>query len=223
LDFNYRFVLTYEGNNLTSKTIQNWSEEFGYRNLIKEEYSNFTTLTQSSEKQLLSFSFEQLTPIVNAVINQETKTIAVEVPQGTNLSNLVASFTVSPFASVKIDNTLQTSGVTANNFAVPVVYTVIAQDGTTSTYTVNTIITDVQNIANQSIKLYPNPTSKLFIVETDEVFEIEIINMNGQTQLKNNLSNGKTSIDVSRWNEGLYIVRIKTDKGLYINKLNVVK
>ncbi|MGD0279735.1 MAG: DUF1566 domain-containing protein [Smithella sp.] len=63
------------------------------------------------------------------------QTITVNMPYGTNVTDLVATFTTTG-SSVKVGSTVQVSGVTPNNFTNPVVYTVIAQDGTTEEYTV---------------------------------------------------------------------------------------
>jgi hypothetical protein len=66
-------------------------------------------------------------------INSGAGTITVTLPSGTNLTNLVATFTTSSgVTSVKVGATGQISGTTANNFTIPVTYTVTAQDGTTT-------------------------------------------------------------------------------------------
>jgi len=68
-------------------------------------------------------------------INETAKTIAVTVPNGTNVTAMVATFTATG-SSVKVGTTVQTSGITANDFTNPVAYIVTAADGTTVTYTV---------------------------------------------------------------------------------------
>ena len=67
-----------------------------------------------------------------ATINSGLETIAVTVPYGANVTNLVAIFTTSPsITSIKVGNTVQVSGVTPNDFTTPVTYVVTAQDGIT--------------------------------------------------------------------------------------------
>ena len=69
--------------------------------------------------------------------------ITVTVPYGTDVSTLVADFTTTG-ASVKVGGMEQVSGITANDFSningSPVVYTVVAENGSTKDYmvTVNT-------------------------------------------------------------------------------------
>ena len=88
----------------------------------------------SSAKEMLSFTLEDFTPTIAGVINDSS--IVVTVPGNTDLTQLVATFTNSALSTVKIGDTQQISGVTANNFTQPVIYTLIAEDGSTKDYTV---------------------------------------------------------------------------------------
>jgi formylglycine-generating enzyme required for sulfatase activity len=89
----------------------------------------------SSAKAIRAFSLAG----VVGTINETGKTIAVTMPFGTPVTNLVATFTTTG-ASVKVGSTIQVSGTTANNFTSPVVYTVTAADATTRNYTVTVTI-----------------------------------------------------------------------------------
>ena len=76
----------------------------------------------------LSFS----TPTSAAVvINTVTKTITLDVPNGTVVTGLVATFRLSNSATAKVGVTTQVSGTTANNFTSPVTYAITAKDGVT--------------------------------------------------------------------------------------------
>ncbi|RTY39571.1 DUF1566 domain-containing protein [Chlorobium phaeovibrioides] len=99
----------------------------------------------SSEKAITAFSFAGLTPSVTGTIDQTNHTVALTVPYGTTVTDLVSTFTVSDGATVKVGSTSQTSGTTANNFISPKTYTVTAADGTTQDYTVT--VTNAQNPA----------------------------------------------------------------------------
>ena len=76
------------------------------------------------------------------VIDAENATITVTVPYGTTVTDLVASFTLKEETStVKVGSTAQESGVTANDFTSPVVYTVTSEDETeTKNWTVTVIV-----------------------------------------------------------------------------------
>ena len=75
---------------------------------------------------------------ITSDINAGSQTISISMPGGTDLSNLIASFALSSGATVAISGIQQESGVTPNDFSNPVVYTVTAEDGTTTkNWTVN--------------------------------------------------------------------------------------
>lgn len=69
-------------------------------------------------------------------INYATNAIAISVPNGTTVTSLVASFTLSTGATAKISSTAQTSGTTTNNFSSPLSYIITAANGTTRTFVV---------------------------------------------------------------------------------------
>ena len=81
---------------------------------------------ESSEKKILEFKFAS--PEVKAVITENAKTIVAVVPFGTDVTALVPIITVSDKATVS-----PASGMPVN-FTNPVVFTVTAEDGSTTTY-----------------------------------------------------------------------------------------
>ncbi len=104
----------------------------------------------SNSKELMSFGFvnPEVTGFITGNINSSNAIkITVGVPFGTNVSNLVARFTITG-NSINIAGASQTSGVTGNNFSSPVTYTVVAADGTTKTYEVTVVVggTDSKDI-----------------------------------------------------------------------------
>src|SRR5215813_8801976 len=74
---------------------------------------------------LTSFSFEVANnPIpVTSAASVTGGNINIFLPPGTNVNALVASFTLSDSAIVRVNGTTQQSGVTANNFSNPLTYT----------------------------------------------------------------------------------------------------
>ncbi|RED93604.1 DUF5018 domain-containing protein [Marinoscillum furvescens] len=82
----------------------------------------------SDEKVITEFVFAELDPSVTATI--EGTAITAEVPYGTDLTALIPTVTISALASVSPE-----SGV-AQDFSSDVTYTVTAQDGSTTAYTV---------------------------------------------------------------------------------------
>lgn len=77
----------------------------------------------------------------STTINSAAGTIALTMPNGTNVTALVATFTKSTaVASVKVGVTAQTSASTANNFTSPVAYVITSEHGETKTWTVTVTV-----------------------------------------------------------------------------------
>ena len=105
---------------------------------------------KSSEKVMESFKFEGLDPVAVGVIDQETKTVTINLPykeEGTDVTGLVPSIEVSEKASVN-----PASGA-PQDFSSDVTYTVTAEDGTTQAYTVSVTVAaaDSKEITSFSI------------------------------------------------------------------------
>ncbi|MCP5502289.1 MAG: hypothetical protein H7A25_20505 [Leptospiraceae bacterium] len=92
--------------------------------------------TLPNAKEITSFSIPSI-PQATAIITGTN--IALNIPFGNAITNLVAGFTTTG-ASVKIGTTVQVSGTTANDFTNPLTYTVTAVDGSTQNYTVTTTV-----------------------------------------------------------------------------------
>ncbi len=87
----------------------------------------------SSEKEITAYSVEGVT----ATINANAHSVYVRVPDGTDLTNLIATFTLSDGASATVGAVEQVSGVSCNDFTDPIKYTVKAADGSTKEWWVN--------------------------------------------------------------------------------------
>ena len=98
-------------------------------------YTVTVSLATSSARDITAYSLAG----VPGVITAATRTIAVALPNGTNLSAMAATFSTTG-KSVTVGSSSQTSGTTTNNFSSPVQYTVTAADGTQANYTVNVTV-----------------------------------------------------------------------------------
>lgn len=91
------------------------------------------TPAPSTEKAITSFSLQA--PTAAGVIDQDARIIRARVPEGTDLASLVAVYSTTG-ASVSVAGREQESGVTANDFTLPLDYIVTAEDGSTAVYNV---------------------------------------------------------------------------------------
>ncbi len=104
-----------------------------------QDYAVTVNVLANTAKAFTSFSFAGL---ASGTIDEGAHTIAVTVPFGTDVTNLVASFTVSPGASVIAGAGVpQTSGVNyPHDFTTPFTYTVSAAAGGGQGYVVTVTI-----------------------------------------------------------------------------------
>ncbi|MBQ4398031.1 MAG: C10 family peptidase [Bacteroidales bacterium] len=83
------------------------------------------------------------------------------------------------------------------------------------------IVTSVnENTAN--VNLYPNPTNGMLNIEGQGTMLISISNLLGQT-LQETKAEGNTTLDMSRFESGMYLIRIETENGVTIQKVNLRK
>ncbi|HBB93431.1 MAG TPA: hypothetical protein DC042_17345, partial [Bacteroidales bacterium] len=107
------------------------------QNLSTRNYTvTVTKAAARTEKVLSAFEFRVFTPDIIGTINESSHTVAVTVPFSTDLTTMVATFTISPLATMKIGATVQVSGTTINDFTSAVTYTVVAENSTTQNYIV---------------------------------------------------------------------------------------
>jgi hypothetical protein len=85
----------------------------------------------------------------------------------------------------------------------------------------NLIVTAVnENTAN--INVYPNPTNGRLNIEGQGTMHISVSNLLGQA-LQETTANGNTTLDMSRLEAGMYLIRIESENGVTIQKVNLRK
>ena len=116
---------------------------------------------RSSEKQLAAFAFaaaNNLELAGDVVATITGTTVAAMVPFGTDVSELIATFTITG-ASVSVDGALQLSSASRNDFRHPVIYRVAAEDGTTADYGVVVVVarSPAKELTSLSFRAANNP------------------------------------------------------------------
>lgn len=109
-----------------------------------DTYTVTVSVTPSSAKAITSYSLNGTTGVITG------QNISVIRPYGSDVTALKATF-ITTGASVMVNGIIQTNEITPNDFTSPVIYTVIAADGTTNAYTVTVTVPSVPFVA-----YYPN-------------------------------------------------------------------
>lgn len=185
-------------------------------------------ITPGALCDLLTYKFN--TPNSIGVITPSFNggTVALTVPFSTNLTNLVADFTLSDSASATVNSIVQVRNGSANDFTNPVNYLIKAQNAiNTKTYVVTvTRATGINALEQHGYwTLYPNPAQNLLTLENfqNQFSEIDynIIDVTGRVVLLGSVNEKKVTIDISALAVGVYSIQIFTEQG--ITKISFVK
>ena len=169
-----------------------------HKNKILNGEFNHTDPIPRTEKQITTFNFAGLDPVVAGVVDETDHTVSLTVPFNTNVTALVPTITISGGASV-----VPNSGV-AQNFSNPLTYTVTAENGSTQDYNVTVAVAPDSNSgpdntppsitsytfngAAQNITVNPTVANPLSLVlnasENVNWTSIKIENLNNASQYK---------------------------------------
>jgi putative ubiquitin-RnfH superfamily antitoxin RatB of RatAB toxin-antitoxin module len=187
------------------------------------------SVVPNTETEILEFGFGVPPQTGAAVINPDTRNITIEVESETDLTNLIATFTLSEGATAKIGDTMQESGVTSNDFSSPVVYKITAEDDIMSqewTITVDRV-TNINDISGKNFKIYPNPFSDYATVEfnnpNNKNHHLILYNILGEKVFEmNKITSEKVIIKRGSLVSGIYLLELKGEQN-FNNQLIIVK
>jgi hypothetical protein len=90
-------------------------------------------------------------------------------------------------------------------------------DITTVKYAVDLSSTDY--IEQNSIKVYPNPSDGVFVIETENSYMISVSDITGKKIIDIETINGKTEIDLSAYSNGVYFMEFRNKDILKVTKI----
>ncbi len=86
-----------------------------------------------------------------------------------------------------------------------------------------TSLSDIAKIEKKKLfnySVYPNPTTGHIFIKSQNIQNISVINIEGKTIIqKDNLNTESVSLDLSKYEKGIYIIKIVTENGVAIDKL----
>ena len=80
-------------------------------------------------------------------------------------------------------------------------------------------VTDVKNISETQVNIYPNPTNGIVNIEGENINKIEVYNISGKKIIETININNLTSIDISDHQNGIYFIHITSDNGVLVKKI----
>ncbi len=151
--------------------------------------------------------------------------VTITVPFTTNITNLVAQFTLSDSAKAFVMGSVQQSAFTQNNYTDTLVFVVTAQNKIASKkylITVNKGPASASQITNGKLEIYPNPATMELRIGSNPLFKVntqfQIINVLGQIMMDSQLKTSQSTIDISNLSAGIYYLKIMTEEGFVIGK-----
>jgi hypothetical protein len=87
-------------------------------------------------------------------------------------------------------------------------------------YVIVHFCTGIDNIDPFKFSVYPNPNTGQFILEINQNAKVEVISLIGHTVYTNEFE-GNQTIDLNEHAEGVYFIRIETEKEIYVERIIV--
>jgi BspA type Leucine rich repeat region (6 copies)/Secretion system C-terminal sorting domain len=83
---------------------------------------------------------------------------------------------------------------------------------------VTTLKTNHFSIAND-VKVYPNPSTGIFNISIQEDASVEVHDMLGKVIYTNKVKSGNSTIDISNYQSGMYLLQVETENGSVTKKI----
>ncbi|MEO7992670.1 MAG: T9SS type A sorting domain-containing protein [Chryseolinea sp.] len=84
------------------------------------------------------------------------------------------------------------------------------------------IITAIDEVARNEARISPNPTNngiELHISANERIKTIEVYDIKGQRLLQHEVSGENHFVNMEGWESGIYLVKIKSESGVYVSKV----
>ena len=175
------------------------------------------------EPILLSITSFEISGSVDVQINESEKTIAVKMPKGSDLTNLVPRITLASEKSKVSPNT----GL-AQDFSNGSISYVVSGAGEEVSYKVsvkaeNDVVLGSDDLLDMELKAYPNPTSgKINLNVTNakaKQLHLSLSDLSGRVLRTKVLDSEETVLDISNLNTGIYLLSVTSGKKTKIVKI----
>jgi hypothetical protein len=181
----------------------------------------------NNEAEILTFD---ITGQLSSEIDAGAATVNVVMPEGTDLSTLIPIFSLSEGATAAVGGVDQVSGTSEVNFngsvTLPVVYTVTAENGTTTKEWYVSVSTNINinGVEGFNFSVYPNPSNGEFDmnVYSENGFTYSIYSADGKlisTETVKASGEFNQRINLKGYAPGFYTLKVEADDTTKVEKL----
>ena len=168
-------------------------------------------------------SFSVVNQIGTTIIDKIKKTIAIKVDGNTQLNNLKTIFVAPVGTNVFVNNQLQESNITSNNFTQPVTYTLKGIDGIDTNWLVSVSkLTSTNSLPIKSLSVFPNPTSDLITLSfPNDIGDgiLKIADLSGKIVKEMNFTGSNIDVNISEFPKGMYLLSATSKSCIYRSKI----
>jgi hypothetical protein len=69
------------------------------------------------------------------------------------------------------------------------------------------------------VLIYPNPSTGIYTIDLNEDAQVEVYDMLGKVVYKREAQEGKSTIDISNYQAGIYLLHVKSENGSVTKKI----
>jgi hypothetical protein len=150
--------------------------------------------------------------------------ILVILPSGQDVDNLIATFTISDCAEAYVEDEVQMSGVTENDFTLPVIYKVMAANGDSKEWVVRVDFSAGQKeFLSGNITLFPNPANDRIQIKGAAGCKVSLFNTFGVELLKETITDTNILLDVRHLEPGIYYLKFSFGDHRFVRKVVVCR
>lgn len=183
-------------------------EGTSFKSLGPPDFLSFDFLMENNPE--LSFD------IIGEIIGDE---VYLELPPGIDLTELVANFEVRG-VNVYVDEELQESGSSVNDFSEPLNYHL--EGYAINDWTVHAVIvTDIVQQKLHAVAIGPNPSNGLINIKNADEVDVKVYNLLGRVVFEQSAYLNKKSVIIDNLQEGIYFVELEKDGFTEIRKVIV--
>ncbi len=184
--------------------------------ISNRDWTVTVVILQNTETEIVAFSVvEQTGP---AIIDTDLHAVNIEVEKETNVSSLVPVFVLSEGASI------DPVGGVATDFTDAMIYTVTAEDGTTSQdwhidVAIDSAVFVVTNQTASAIYVYPNPATNMVYIKKPGKGDIYLYDVSGRVVVAIEETSTVTIIPVSDLERGIYFIHARWNNLSTVSKI----